>query len=505
MVGWEGRTPPQWLAAEPVERRPAGFIVGRHSNIDGVVQVRRLTTALQESAPPGRPFLIAADEEGGQLSAFVGMVTPFPGNMALGAAGDEDLARKVGLATAGELRALGVNVVLAPVVDVATVPGNPSLGIRAFGDDPATVGRLGAAMVAGYREGGVAATAKHFPGKGEAAVDPHDVLPVLDLDAARLDAVEFVPFRAALAAGCDLLMVGHYAVPSLTGSRTVPLSASPALEPLVRDRLGFNGVIMSDALDMGAFTGSATTADLVTAGIDLLLCTRDRAHHLEAAGAVAADSPARHAFAAARVDGLRRRLADAADPGEDVVGCAAHRELAATVAARSTTLVRDGGRLPLDPAARILAVMPRPGDLTPADTSSLQPPLLAAALRRHAGLVTEIVVPLDPSGADVVAVERTAADHDVVVVGTIAADAHQGQAELVRRVVSTHDAVVTVALRTPFDLAAYPEAATHICTYSVLPPSLDALAAALFGDAGFPGRLPAAVPGLYPTGHRGGT
>jgi beta-N-acetylhexosaminidase len=189
-------------------------------------------------------------------------------------------------------------------------------------------------------------------------------------------------------------------------------------------------------------------------------------------------------------------------PALDAVGSPAHLRLAAEVAARSLTLVSDdSGLLPLDPGARVLAVMPTPTDLTPADTSSLQPAVLAAALRRHADSVTEVVVPIDPAPGDVDAVGVAAADHDVVVVGTIAADAHPGQADLVRRLMRDHDRVVTVALRTPFDLAAYPEAGTHVCTYSILPPSLEALADSLYGIAGFPGRLPAAIPGLYPRGH----
>ena len=152
----------------------AGFILGIHWNVEDADQVRRLTTSLQALAQPGLPFLICADEEGGQLSAFTGITTPFPGAMALGAAGDADLARRVAAVSGEELAALGVNVVLAPVVDVVTRPDNPSLGIRGFGDDPSLVARMGTAMVDGYRDAGIAATAKHFPGKGEAVVDPHD-------------------------------------------------------------------------------------------------------------------------------------------------------------------------------------------------------------------------------------------------------------------------------------------------------------------------------------------
>jgi beta-N-acetylhexosaminidase len=360
---------------------------------------------------------------------------------------------------------------------------------------------MGAAMVAGYKDAGIAATAKHFPGKGEAVVDPHDTLPVLDLDDDRLDAVEFAPFRAAAAAGVDLLMIGHYSVPGLTGDRVTPISASPALRDVVRRRIGFGGVVISDALDMGAFTASGTNASLVAAGVDALLCMTDRARAAAACLDIADSDPTDHAAATGRLTALRRRLAARTQPGLDRLRSPGHLAVAAEVATRSLTLVRDGGTLPLARGERILAVMPRPTDLTPADTSSFQAAGLAAALRGEARSVSEMVVSIEPESSDIEAVLAAALDHDAVVLGTIAADVHPGQAALARRLVDAMPRVVTVALRTPFDLAAYPEAATHLCTYSLLEPSMTALAASLFGGSSFPGRLPAPIPGLYSSGH----
>ena len=501
VLGFEGPEAPDWLVETHPDQRPGGLILGVHWNVEDADQVRHLTTSLQALAEPGLPFLICADEEGGQLAAFTGITTPFPGAMALGATGDPDLARRVAAASGEELTALGVNVVLAPVVDVVTRPDNPSLGIRGFGDDPALVARMGAAMVAGYQEAGVAATAKHFPGKGEAVVDPHDALPVLDLDDDRLDAVEFAPFRAAADAGVDLLMIGHYSVPVLTGDRVTPISASPALRDVVRRRVGFGGVVISDALDMGAFTASGTNASLVAAGVDALLCMTDRERATAACLAIAGSDPTDHAAATGRLTALRRRLAARREPGLDRLRSPEHLAIAAEVAARSLTLVRDGGTLPLSRGERILAVMPRPTDLTPADTSSFQVAGLAGALRGQAGSVSEMVVPIEPESTDIDAVLAAAGEHDAVVLGTIAADVHPGQAALARRLVDAVPRVITVALRTPFDLAAYPEATTHVCTYSLLEPSMTALAGALFGFGSFPGRLPAPIPGLYPTGH----
>ena len=153
---------------------------------------------------------------------------------------------------------MGINIDYAPVADIASRPWNPSLGIRSFGEAPDLVGAMTAAMVAGMQSAGVAATAKHFPGKGEATVDPHHGLPVLELDLDRLERVEFAPFREGIKAGARLLMVGHYGLPAVIGDRTTPTSISPvAIKELIRGRLGFDGLVVTDALDMGGFGRAA--------------------------------------------------------------------------------------------------------------------------------------------------------------------------------------------------------------------------------------------------------
>ncbi|MGZ8607210.1 MAG: glycoside hydrolase family 3 protein [Actinomycetota bacterium] len=220
----------------------SGVTLFRPTNVSSVEQVRELTDALQRTAGDADPLLVAVDQEGGQLLGLGAESTPFAGNMALGAAGDEALAERVGAAIGRELRATGVNVNYAPVCDVATDPGNPSLGIRSFGDDPASVGRLAAATVRGLRSTGVAATLKHFPGKGDATVDPHHAIPRLEHDRARLSAVELPPFRAGIEAGADLVMIGHYDVPSVTERPGLPSSLSGAIVTgLLRGELGFDG------------------------------------------------------------------------------------------------------------------------------------------------------------------------------------------------------------------------------------------------------------------------
>ena len=468
----------------------AGVTLFRSLNIETAAQTRKLTEDLQAAA--GRTLLIAADQEGGQLLGAGAETTPFAGNMALGAVGDTDLAQRVGQAIGRELRALGINLNYAPVADVASRPYNPSLGIRSFGEDPQLVSRLTAAMVRGLQGAGVAATLKHFPGKGEATVDPHYELPVLDLDLDRLERVEFAPFRAGIEAGAHLIMVGHYGIPAITGDRVTPASASrEVMTGHIRETLGFGGLIVTDALDMGAFGGLSPESPL-EAGADLLLFGPAQTGATVVSGGVGTG----------RLGRLLEWLAKYPQPDLTVVGCQQHRELADELARRSITLVRnDAGVLPLKDPGRVLVVMPQPIDLTPADTSSFVEPGLAMAVRRYLPSANEIVVPAHPTSQEIDRVVEQARDHDLVIAGTI--DANEDQTILMRRLIASGPPVVGVALRTPYDLAFFPELATYVCTYGIHPPSLEALADALFGMASFPGRLPVAIPGMYPIGHGG--
>jgi beta-N-acetylhexosaminidase len=514
MIAFAGTTLPAKVAAALAARPVAGVTLFAHHNVTSPAQVRDLTATLQAAAPDdGPPLLIATDQEGGQLNALGGETTQFAGAMALGATGDEALAEQVAGATARELRALGVNVNYAPVCDVANNPSNPALGIRSFGDDPEAVGRLVAATVRGLQAEGVAATAKHFPGAGDTAADPHHELPLVPRTNAELAERELVPFRAALDAGARMVMTGHSGLPDLEDG--LPTSLSPVvLRDLLRGELRFDGVTVTDALDMHALAqGSAQIVDAIAAlraGEDVLLGTADEAalERLEEGivqaqrrGLIDADDDA---AARRRLDELRRWLGSFDQPALDVVGCGEHQALAAELARRSITLVRDDeALLPLKPSAdaRIAVIQSMPANLTPADTSSTVTPTLASALRRRLPGVEEILLPASPGEADIAGLGHRLATFDLLLVGTFSAHLQPAQARLAEAALATGKPTVTVALRTPWDLLAYPSARTHVCSYGILPPSMEALAAALMGESPFVGRLPVDIAGLYARGH----
>lgn len=514
MIAFVGTELPRSAARRIGEHGVAGVTLFRAHNIVDPPQIRGLTDAIQVARPAAAPpLLVAADQEGGQLIGLGARTTQFAGAMALGATGDEELAERVAAATAREMRALGVNVDYAPVCDLADNPANPALGIRSFGDDPEAVGRLAAATVRGLQGEGVAATVKHFPGAGAAAADPHHELPLVPRTRAELAAHELVPFRAALAAGARMVMTGHCLLAGQDDDLPTSLSAA-ILRDLLRGQLRFDGVTVTDALDMRALAqGSAQIIDAVTAlraGEDVLLGTADEpaldrlAEGLAQAQRRGLVEAGYDAAARRRLGDLRRWVGRYDQPPLEVVGCGEHQALAAELAQRSITLVRDDDRLlPLILAAdaRIAVVQSMPADLTPADTSSTVPPTLASALRRRLASVEEILLPTTPGDADIAGLGERLAPFDLVVVGTFSAHLQPAQAALAAAVLASGKPTITLALRTPWDLTAYPSARSHVCSYGILPPSMEALAAALLGEAPFVGRLPVEIAGLYPRGH----
>ena len=288
-----------------------------------------------------------------------------------------------------------------------------------------------------------------------------------------VDTREFVPFRAAFEAGARLAMSAHVTLPAVTGRADLPSTLSRAvMTDLLRHDLGFEGITISDALDMAGVgagpDGVPDVAAAIRAGVDLLLVGADpeALDRIERTLVEAADGelldPAEVAATERRLAALREWLAAAGPPPDlSVVGGAAHRALADELATRSITLVRDpGGLLPVR-AQRVLAVMPRPTDLTPADTSSTVAPALAAALRRYHADVDEVVVEPEPDAVAIAAVRERARGVDLVVIGTIDAHRLRSQLDLVEAVAATGTPAIAVAMRGPWDVADYPAGVTR--------------------------------------------
>lgn len=497
MHSFTGNTAPSEILAAVRQGDIAAFCLFTHSNVRSPEQVRDLTLSLHRAALESgqSPLLIGIDQEGGQLIAIANGATELPGNMALGATRSPELAEQAGRVLGKELLAMGINMNFAPSVDVNNNPENPVIGIRSFGDDPKRVSELGAALIQGMQSEGVIATAKHFPGHGDTAMDSHHGTPAVYHSLERMHAVELGPFRAAIAAGVGAIMTAHIRFVALDDQNSATLSRI-ILTDLLRKELGFTGLIVTDAMDMGAVSRLGereSIAAALEAGTDLVLMG-----HLKNQLDIS-----RSVFDLARGDSLSRiqaarERAPRDFPSLEVVGCSAHQEIAQQIADRSITVVRDGGLLPLSlkEHQQIAVVTVIPMDLTPADTSSMVRVGLAEAIKRRHDNTVSLKLPYRATESDIQEIIDAVGLARLVVVGTINADQDPGQAELIEALYQRGKRLIVVSMRTPYDLTVFPMIETYLCAYGIRAVTTEAIAKVLFGEIQATGTLPCAIPGI---------
>jgi beta-N-acetylhexosaminidase len=471
-------------------------------NIENGPQLAKLDADLQTVADPF-PMFVSVDQEGGLVVRVTQGATIFPGNMAVGATGDVALARQVAEASADELLAMGVNMSLAPVVDVNTNPLNPVIGVRSFGSDVSDVERMGQETVNGLQGRGVSAVAKHFPGHGDTAVDSHRDLPVVPHALERLQSTEFKPFEAAMQAGVDGIMTAHLYLPAIEPEASRPATLSHAvLTGLLRERLGYQGLILTDALDMEAIKRDRTAAEAAVeafeAGADMLLVAgitaEDRAQLAE--GPPALLEAVRSArVSEERLDASVLRVLEAKlrrgvipglathpqAPSVSTLNSPEHRALALDAARKGVTLQRDDQHLlPLKPVQKVVVVVPDAPTRSLAQDDELASSLLEAVRQFAPGAF----------GASTRSAVDAARNADVVVLGTYDLAQSSEQQTLARALSATGKPVVAVALRGPYDADAAPQIGTFLTVYGDRPVHLQAAAEALSGRLTPAGRVP---------------
>jgi beta-N-acetylhexosaminidase len=265
IVGFDGPAAPAELVGR-IERSEIGGVMLFRPNVQAPGQLGALVAGLRAAAPAGTPLVVAADQEGGLVQRVRAPATEWPDMLSVGLAGDPARTEAVGRALGDELAALGIGWNFAPVLDVHTNPANPVIGNRAFGTTAATASAQALAFWRGLRQAGVLGCGKHYPGHGDTQSDSHHELPVVAHDLARLQAVELAPFAAAIAAGAEALMTAHVMYPALDPDRPATLSA-PIATGLLRGRLGFRGLLVSDDLGMRAVADRWPIDELVVQGL----------------------------------------------------------------------------------------------------------------------------------------------------------------------------------------------------------------------------------------------
>lgn len=512
---------PQWEKLHKLieEERVGGFTVSVGSPVEIAVKLNAMQRASRV------PLLFGADFEfGAGYRARGGWFLPnaidlggavvFPPQMALGATGDTSLAYEQGRVTAIEGRAIGVHIAYAPILDVNNNPANPVINTRSYGGDPALAARLGAAFVRGLQEHGMIATGKHFPGHGDTEVNSHLALPVVAVSRARLDSVELVPFRASVDAGIGAIMTFHGAMPALDSTGAPGTLSSRVLRDLLRGDLDFEGVVISDAMDMRGVLdryGAVEAAiRAVEAGTDVLIQPLDVRQTIDAVvqgvstgryDEARIDASVRRLLAAKRRVGLDRRRQVPIDSLRFAVGDSDHVAVARTVAERSITLVRDSHRqLPLNKLPRARRVL----SITFARRTDLAAgAAFDAELRRHFSSVRSELVNADAAtDADWTRLARLADAASVVIVSSYVshawnattAEAPKEFAAFVKTRVDRGKRPIVVSLGNPYLLQQVPSAPVYLIGWSGIGIAQRAAARALLGSSAITGRLPIRIP-----------
>ncbi|WP_147916336.1 glycoside hydrolase family 3 protein [Ruania zhangjianzhongii] len=462
----------------------------------------------------GIPLAVTIDQEGGIVARMTEPATVLPGNMALGATFDTDLAYDQGAVLGSELNAVGINVNFAPVLDVNTNPANPVIGVRSMGADPGAVADLGVAQVAGMQDQGIAATAKHFPGHGDTETDSHTGLPIVTYDRETLDQ-HLVPFQAAIDGGIDMIMTAHIIVEAIDPEMPGTLSHD-VLTGLLREDMGFDGLITTDSLGMAALKqipgnpldDGDVAALAIEAGSDILLNSPDVDATFEGVHeAIEAGDLSRERLEESVTRILEWKVergvwdGDPSVPVEDVmdtVGNDEHLATATEIGDRAVTMVRnEGDVLPLD-AESDSVLMVGAGSAWPERMG----PML---IERGFDVTEDYENGSSPSAAYRERAVAAAADHDVVIFASN--NANQAQQEMVAALAETGTPVVVVATRNPYDANVLPGADAVLNIYGWFEPNFHGAVAAVAGDLNPTGALPVDVPTadgsetLYPIGY----
>ncbi|MCX7974669.1 MAG: glycoside hydrolase family 3 protein [Candidatus Aminicenantes bacterium] len=465
------------------------------------------------------PLLVASDLERGTGNQING-ATVFPPLMALGAADSEELAYEMGRITALEARAVGIHQTYAPVVDVNINPDNPIINTRSVGEDPELVSRIACNFIRGCQENGLIATAKHFPGHGDTDLDSHTLLPVITADEDRLNKVEILPFRKAIEARVRSIMTAHLHVPALDPSPGLPATLSPLIiSELLRKKLNFQGIIVTDALTMGGITRSFSSGEAavraIKAGVDCLLLPQD----IEAAASALKEAVNSGEIPLSRLDESVRRLLQAKallglsqQKRIDLnllpyrVGLKEYQQVASKAFIRAITLVKDENFvIPVVNKNIKIAALSLSSD--PGDYYAGRP--FIQEIEKRCSQTSSFYADAETGIEYFEQAKKLGQEADIIIIGLFSTlRAGKGSVglenhhiDLVKEMASLNKPLIVISFGSPYFLRNFPEVPVYICAYRHSPQAQIAAVQAIFGEIEIQGKLPVSIPGLFSAGH----
>lgn len=479
-------------------------------NVKNKFQLAKLNYDIQSNVIKhiGIPAFISIDQEGGMVTRIYKDVTFLPGNMAIAATKQTLNAYKIGRVSGRELRALGININFAPVLDVNNNPDNPVIGTRSYGDNPHVVAEFGIEYIKGLQEENVIATAKHFPGHGDTSVDSHIDLPIIIHDKKRLEKVELYPFRKAIENGIDVIMSAHILFTAYEKEKLPATLSYKILTKLLREEMGFNGVIVTDCMEMNAISkyfGTANAAVMaLKAGADMILISHTKKLQIEVFNKIK-EAVISGEICEMRIDESVERIVNLKhkykifnspypnyESIKSVVGCEEHKKIVKEVSKSSITLLKDEKNLIPLKTNNILVISPNQNKFSDVIDNPQSELSFAKILANRFG-GCDLTISINPDENMIENVLSIAEKYELIIVGTYNTSQNEGQAKLVNRILEKNQNVVIIALMNPYDILKFKNVSTYICAYEYTPLSIRSIVECLKGNFTPQGKLPVSL------------
>nr|WP_275582985.1 beta-N-acetylhexosaminidase [Gracilibacillus alcaliphilus] len=475
-------------------------------NINYAQQLKKLITALQQEAQMAgyqRPLLICLDQENGIVRRLGDDTTIFPGSMAIAATEAPDNAFQISYATGEELRALGINWNLAPVLDINNNQHNPVIGVRSFSDSPDQVSAFGQQAMKGMQAAGIIPTLKHFPGHGDTQIDSHLGMATLTHNMERLEQIELKPFRTCIEAGAEVVMTAHIHFSTMEPQQVRPATVSKrVLTDILRNQLGFQGVITTDCLEMEAISDTIGTENgavqAVQAGADLVMISHTyekqigAAEMLHQAVKTGELSHQRMEQSVQRVNRLIDKYTEQAQSQAfDSVGSSSHQQLAYQVYQQSVTIIRNNKQtMPFakwDPRVLVIEAVDETGTKAEDETTDR---ILIPIVREFLSKAEAVTLPGKLSLPQVNHMIKQAEGYDYIIFGTMNLTPDSRWGDLIQACQTKKTKVVGIAMKNPYDVRYFPTADAYLCTYEPTYPAIQIAVQAIIGEVDVKGKLP---------------
>lgn len=507
MFGFDGQTIPPQMELLFRDYHLGGIIYFRR-NVGKAEQIKQLCDGLQQLSAQHNsiPLSIAIDQEGGMVARIDQDITVMPGQMTIGATGNTGYAYEAGRISGMELAQLGITVNFAPVLDVNNNAQNPVIGIRSFGENADLVAQFGKRMIDGYQEMGVSACAKHFPGHGDTTSDSHYELPSVSHPLERIQTIELVPFKAAIEAEVDMIMTAHVQFPAIEPNGTPATLSYRVLTELLREELGFTGLIVTDCLEMNAISQGIGVAkgavEALKAGADLILVSHELERQLAAFHAIEAAIEAGEISEERLNESVERVLKMKAAQHQRMlqaqnqwvsIGNLRSRMICDQMMLHAVTRVQDQHhRIPLAKEKHTLVIWPEVRESTQVDEVIEQEMTLGIQLQQLEFLVDEVVIGNLTTDEEIELIKAKLHTHNQqVVMCMYNATFSTGQQKLIQLLQTLKpEQLIFISLRNPYDIELLSHEDTYICAYENRPTMIKALSLVLEGKEPFKGELP---------------